>query len=76
MNATIRDVLSGGATDGHGSAHSITAPRGPTFNGYSERLGAIRQQLIEHLMREIMRYDAEFRREDPAEGANASQARH
>src|SRR5271156_6391183 len=37
--------------------------------------GAIRQQLIEELMREIMHYDAEFRRED-ATGASGSHARH
>ena len=37
--------------------------------------GAIRQQLVEQLMREIMNYDAEFRREDAA-GSIASHARH
>ena len=37
--------------------------------------GAIRQHLIEQLMREIMSYDAEFRRED-AEGGMVSHARH
>jgi len=37
--------------------------------------GAIRQQLIECLMREIMDYDAEFRRND-ATGAIGSDARH
>jgi hypothetical protein len=37
--------------------------------------GAIRQQLIEQLMREIMNYDAEFRREDMA-GSIGSHARH
>ena len=36
---------------------------------------AIRQQLIERLMREIMKYDAEFRREDAA-GVSGSHARH
>jgi hypothetical protein len=35
----------------------------------------IRQQLIERLMREIMNYDAEFRR-DAAAGAIGSDARH
>jgi hypothetical protein len=34
-----------------------------------------RQQIIETLMREIMEYDAEFRRED-ASGAISSAARH
>jgi|SRR5271167_1209901 len=41
----------------------------------SQQDGAIRQQLIEQLMREIMNYDAEFRRED-ATGAIGSHARH
>ncbi len=37
--------------------------------------GTIRQQLLEQLMREIMHYDAEFRREDAA-GAIESHVRH
>ena len=37
--------------------------------------GAIRQQLIEQLMREIIDYDAEFRR-DAGTGAIGSDARH
>ena len=37
--------------------------------------GANRQQIIEKLMREIMDFDAEFRRED-ASGAIASAMRH
>jgi hypothetical protein len=37
--------------------------------------GAIRQHLIEQLMREIMNYDAEFRRENAA-GSIGSHARH
>ena len=41
----------------------------------SRQDGLIRQQLIEQLMREIMNYDAEFRRDDAA-GATASHARH
>jgi hypothetical protein len=41
----------------------------------SSQDGAIRQQLIEQLMREIMNYDAEFRRED-ATGSSGSHARH
>ena len=41
----------------------------------SRQDGLIRQQLIEQLMREIMHYDAEFRR-DNASGATASHARH
>ena len=42
----------------------------------SQQDGVIRQQVVEHLIRQIMQYDAEFRREDAAEGAIASQARH
>ena len=41
----------------------------------SHQDGVIRQQLIEQLMRAIMNYDAEFRRED-AGGAAVSHARH
>ena len=37
--------------------------------------GMIRQQLIEQLTREIMNYDAEFRRDDAA-GVSSSHARH
>ena len=37
--------------------------------------GAIRQQMIEQLMREIVDYDAEFRRDDGT-GAIRSHARH
>jgi hypothetical protein len=37
--------------------------------------GAIRQQLIEQLMREIMNYDTEFRSEE-AIGSSGSLARH
>jgi hypothetical protein len=37
--------------------------------------GTIRQQLVEQLMREIMNYDAEFRR-DAGTGAIGSDARH
>src|SRR5271170_3754097 len=41
----------------------------------SRQDGAVRQQLIEELMREIMHYDAEFRRDD-ATGESGSPARH
>src|SRR2546430_881566 len=37
--------------------------------------GQIRKQLIEQLLREIMNYDAEFRRDD-ATGASSSHVRH
>jgi hypothetical protein len=41
----------------------------------SRQDAAIRQQMIEQLMHEIMKYDGEFRRED-AMGAVGSHARH
>jgi len=41
----------------------------------SQQDGVIRQALIDQLMRAIMNYDAEFRRED-AGGAAVSHARH
>ena len=41
----------------------------------SRQDGVIRQQLIEQLMRDIMNYDAEFRREDST-GTIGSRARH
>ena len=41
----------------------------------SQQDGVIRQQVIEQLMRQIMHYDAEFRRED-ATSAVSSNAKH
>ena len=41
----------------------------------SQQDGVIRQQVIEELMRQILHYDGEFRREDAA-GTIASHARH
>jgi hypothetical protein len=41
----------------------------------SQQDGVIRQQVIEHLMRQIMQYDAEFRREE-ATSAVGSNAKH
>jgi hypothetical protein len=41
----------------------------------SRQDGAIRQHLIEELMRQIMKYDDEFRREDAAD-AVGSHSRH
>ena len=41
----------------------------------SQQDGVIRQQVIEQLMRQIMDYDAEFRREE-ATSAVSSQAKH
>jgi hypothetical protein len=42
---------------------------------FARQNGTVRQQVIETLMREIMEYDAVFRRED-ASGAVTSFARH
>jgi hypothetical protein len=40
----------------------------------SQQDGVIRQQLVEQLMRAIIKYDAEFRREDgPSFGAKTAQ---
>ena len=41
----------------------------------ASKTGRMRHQLIEHLMREIMNYDAEFRSEE-ATGSSGSIARH
>ena len=41
----------------------------------SQQDGTIRRQLIEELMRQIMHYDTEFRREEAAPEAGSS-ARH
>ena len=41
----------------------------------SQQDGVIRQQVIEQLMRQIMHYDAEFRREE-ATSAVSSNAKH
>src|SRR5262245_12304996 len=41
----------------------------------SQQDGLIRQQVMEYLMRQIMQYDAEFRREE-ATSAVSSSARH
>ena len=41
----------------------------------SQQDGVIRQQVIEELMRQIMHYDAEFRREEATSGAGSS-AKH
>ena len=41
----------------------------------SQQEGVIRQQVIEHLMRQIMQYDAEFRREQST-SAVSSRATH
>jgi hypothetical protein len=63
------------------SASLVSTLSDPAAVGYSvaeltsQQDGVIRQQLVEQLMREIMKYDAEFRREDAA-GAIASHAKH
>ena len=48
---------------------------GRSFPSEGQQDGRMRQQLIEHLMREIMNYDAEFRSEE-ATGSSGSIARH
>ena len=45
------------------------------YGWWKRQDGAIRQQVIEQLMRRIMHYDGEFRREEAA-GAIASRAKH
>ena len=58
-----------------GEADEVIVAIGKTVAELSRQDGTIRQQLIEQLMREIMNYDAEFRRED-AVGVNPAHARH
>ncbi len=41
----------------------------------SQQDGLIRQQVLEHLMRQVMQYDAEFRREEMT-SAVSSHAKH
>ncbi len=56
-----------------GEADEVVAAIAKTVAELTSRQdGMIRQQLIEQLMREIMNYDAEFRRED----ATGSHVRH
>jgi hypothetical protein len=45
------------------------------YGWWKRQDGAIRQQVIEQLMRQIMHYDAEFRREE-ATSAVGSNAKH
>ena len=59
-----------------GEADEVIVAIGKTVAELTSRQdGTIRQQLIEQLMREIMNYDAEFRRDDTV-GVNPSHARH
>ena len=59
-----------------GEADEVIAAIAKTVAELTSRQdGLIRQQLIEQLTREIMNYDAEFRRDDAA-GANTSYIRH
>ncbi len=53
----------------------ITAIAKTVANLTCGQSGMIRQQIVEKLMREIIDYDAEFRRED-ASGVSGSVARH
>jgi hypothetical protein len=57
-------------------ADEVIVPLAKTVAELTSRQdGTIRQQMIEQLMREIMNYDAEYRREDAA-GASGSHVRH
>ena len=59
-----------------GEADEVIAAVAKTVAELTSRQdGAIRQHLIEHLMRQIMHYDDEFRQEDTA-GAVGSHSRH
>jgi hypothetical protein len=59
-----------------GEADEVIVALAKTFAELtSQQDGLIRQQLIEQLMRQIMRYDAEFRREE-ATSAVGSNAKH
>ena len=42
----------------------------------SQQGGVIRQQVIEHLMRQIMHYDAEFRREEVTSAVGSGRLEH
>jgi hypothetical protein len=64
-----------GETDTVDTDEVITAIAKTVAEFTSRQDGTNRQQLIECLMREIMEYDAEFRREDGT-GAIGSAARH
>ena len=56
------------------SEGSSPLPR-PSLKSPSQQDGVIRQQVIEQLMRQIMHYNAEFRREE-ATSAVSSHAKH
>jgi hypothetical protein len=62
----------GGEHDAIDTGEVLTAIAKTVAELTSSQNGAIRQQMIEQLMRDIMDYDAEFRRED----ATGSVARH
>ena len=58
-----------------GEADEVIVALAKTVAELTSSHGAIRQQLTEQLMREIMNYDAEFRSEE-ATGSSGSIARH
>ena len=62
----------GGETDAIDTDEVLTAIAKTVAELTSSQNSTIRQQVIEQLMRDIMEYDAEFRRED----ATGSVARH
>ena len=62
----------GGESDAIDTDEVLTAIAKTVAELTSSQNGTIRQQAIEQLMRDIMEYDAEFRRED----ATGSVARH
>src|SRR3984893_5571628 len=64
-----------GAPDAIGTDEVVTAIAKTVAELTCGQDGTIRQQLIEQLMREIIDYDAEFRR-DAGTGAIGSDARH
>ena len=64
-----------GEPDTIDSDEVITAVAKTVAELTSSQDGAIRQNMIEQLMREIMNYDAEFRQQD-AMGTDRSHARH
>jgi hypothetical protein len=79
----IDDFLAEYPASSGGSATADTAEADEVIDAIAKTVaeltsrqdGAIRQQMIEELMREIMKYDDEFRRED-AMGPVSSHARH
>ena len=53
----------------------IVPPFHPPGSNSAQQDGMIRQQVIEHLVRQIMHHDAEFRREEVTSAVSSS-AKH